>query len=143
MLKFSRRIDYALVALAHLARAGDRIPISAKEIADAYRLPRPLLSNIMKHLCREGIVTSVRGVRGGYRLERPASEITLGDLVEALDGPVRLTLCASTVGAPCAIEGSCPVRTPIRRFHETIGEVLAGVTLADLSAGTGRSAARH
>jgi len=135
VLKFSRRIDYSLVALAHLAREGGLKPISAKEIARRYKLPRPLLANVLKHLSHVGIVHSVRGVRGGYLLRRDPASISLGELVEAIEGPVRLTLCASPDGPSCLIESNCPVRTPIRRFHETIGEILAHVTLADLSGG--------
>lgn len=136
MLKFSRRIDYSIVALAHLALHGAGRPVSAKEIAETYRLPRPIISNVMKHLAHVGVVSSVRGVRGGYRLERDPAEITLGEVVEAIEGPVRLTLCAPAAGGPtCAIEDSCPVRKPIRRFHERIGGLLAAMTLADLSGG--------
>lgn len=143
MLKFSRRIDYALVALSHITNGHDEKPISAKEIAETYRMPRPLLSNILKHLCRKGILTSVRGVRGGYRLQRPPSDVTLSDLIEALEGPVNLTICGSgrpVSTAECSLSRSCPVSVPIRRFQEKVGGLLKSVTLADIS---GRNAPKR
>lgn len=138
MLALTKRTEYALIALTHLARHEGQ-PISAREISDEYHVPLPLLMNILKILTQRGLVSSVRGVRGGYRLAMPATDITLDSLIHAVEGLVTLTQCvAARDGVPrgtCEVGALCPVCKTIQRINDKLREFLRQITLADLSNG--------
>ncbi|MSR45530.1 MAG: Rrf2 family transcriptional regulator [Planctomycetes bacterium] len=140
MIKLSRRLDYAILAVSHLASRGRIAPLSARSLADATRIPPAILANILKDLHRVGLVRSSRGVHGGYELAVAPDELSVGALLRALDNDVRLVECVpSPLGASsalaastCHIEGSCPIKAPLRRVHERIQEVLDGLTFDQL-----------
>ncbi len=139
MLTLTRKCDYALIALSHLSRFPDTVT-SAREVSDQYKIPLPVLMNILKQLTREGIITSVRGARGGYRLAVDARELTLKSLILAIEGPVRLVRCADLTSVngdgekvePCLRIDCCPVRGPVLQLHHKLDQFLAGVTLSDI-----------
>jgi Rrf2 family protein len=125
MLKLTKKADYGLIALRHLAtREGGCA--STKEIADSYHIPMPLLSKVLQKLVRTGLLTSEQGTNGGYRLSRPPQEIT------TIDGPIILTHCF-TEHTGCDQSDLCPVREPLRKVHEGILRLLSGITISDLS----------
>ncbi len=139
MLSLTRKTDYALVALAHLARrkAQGGPSLSARCIADEYDLPRQLLMSLMKSLHRAGLVESKRGVRGGYDLSRPANRISVAQVVEAIEGPARLTPCCADeepgeLCTMCAITEKCPITGAIRELNGRIADYLRNVTLDTL-----------
>src|SRR5262245_16539387 len=107
MLRISRLTDYATVVLAALAQAPGRVQTSAA-LAEQTRLSLPTVSKVLKQLQRAGLVASTRGLRGGYQLAKPAAEISAGAILDALEGPVALTDCASGHGQ-CDIERTCRV----------------------------------
>jgi len=136
MLRMSRITDYGIVLLTHLA-AGEPGPHNARELADAAHLPQPVVSKILKALAREGFLASHRGIKGGYSLARPATEVSVVDVIDALEGPIALTQCG--VGA-CEREASCRVRAPWQRINRVVRSSLADVRLADLVEERGASA---
>jgi len=133
MLKLTKKADYGLIALRHLAsRRGHSA--STKEIADSYLIPMPLLSKVLQKLVRSGLLTSEQGTNGGYRLSRPAEEITTLEAIRAIDGPIILTHCFTEHDhAGCGQSQSCPVREPLRKVHEGILRLLSGITISDLT----------
>ena len=131
MLKLTKKADYGLIALRHLASRPDRTA-STKEIADAYHLPLTLLAKVLQQLTRAGILMSVAGTNGGYRLSRDPQRISTLEVVRAIDGPVILTHCFTEHGH-CDQSESCTVREPLRRVHEAILEVLNKFTITDLA----------
>jgi Rrf2 family protein len=131
MLKLTKKADYGLIALRHLATAPNAAA-STREIADAYHLPVTLLAKVMQQLARAGIVHSLSGTHGGYKLARPASRINTLEVVRAIDGPVILTNCFTDHGA-CDQTDSCTVREPLRRVHEAILSLLEKFTIAELA----------
>jgi Rrf2 family protein len=138
MLTLTRKTDYALIALAHLAQDPTRRS-SAREIASQYGVPLPLLMNLLKLLTQRGFARSSRGPRGGYSLGTSADQISLNDIVQAIEGPVQLVQCvdqptssANGEESACDLMCSCPVRSPIHKIHERLVEFLSGITLADL-----------
>ena len=142
MLSLTRKTDYALVALAGLAAnwPDGRGGASAHELADRLDLPLPALRNILKALARHGVVASTQGVSGGYRLARPAEQITLSDIVQAVQGPVRLALCCTDStdnhgDHVCRLEDSCRIKATVRGVHDRMMEFLAQVTLAQIASG--------
>ncbi len=137
MLSLTRKIDYALVALAFLGqRHGEnQAAASARQIAEQFGLPLPMLMNLLKDLTRAGIVNSTRGAQGGYALAQEADRITLLEVIQAVEGPIRLVQCADRPvyeDKGCPISEVCPIRNPIRRLHDRITGFFSDVTLADL-----------
>jgi Rrf2 family protein len=130
MLKLTKKADYGLIALRHLATA--QRSVSAKDIADAYRIPVPLLSKILQKLVKSGLLISEQGTNGGYRLARDPHEITALEVIRTIDGPIILTHCF-TEHAECDQSDLCPVREPLRKVHEGILRLLSSITMADMS----------
>ena len=106
MLRISKLTDYGLVLLTHMAQEGASGVRTAHELAAASRVPLPTVSKILKELSRSGVVVSHRGRRGGYTLARPAVQISVASVIEALEGPVALTECSVTDGG-CLLEPNC------------------------------------
>ncbi len=127
----SRKADYAILILSSLSQRPERG--RAREIADGFGLSRSFVANILKELCHKGFVTSRRGVHGGYVLQRPAEDINLADLLDALDDSLQLTECTKVGGDDvCCVAPLCPVRGQIAAVHRRLCAVLRSVTLADL-----------
>jgi len=115
MLTLTRKTDYALVALSHLAHrlAEDAGPVSARIIAETHGLPLPLLMNILKELAQAKLVNSTRGATGGYALALSPERISLLEIINAIEGPVKLTACCDglpIVGQGCAVAATCPIQ---------------------------------
>jgi len=137
MLSLTRKTDYALVALSYLTgrHAESAEPASAKQIAQTFGLPLPLLMNILKELVRAKVLASTRGSQGGYELAAEPGRISLLEVVTAMEGPVRLSQCADglpIVGQGCNLSDDCPIQGPIRSLHKRINRFLEEVTLKDL-----------
>ncbi len=133
----TRKTDYGLVAMAELARS-DTGQVTARAISERIGVPLPALTNILKQLARGGLVTATRGPRGGYRLARSADEISLGQLIEAIEGPVRLARCCSdaeqtTDECKCELEDSCRVKQPVQRVQENLLRFLDQVKLSHIA----------
>jgi Rrf2 family protein len=137
MLRLTKKADYSLIALKHLAskylesKPGKLGAASAKEIADHYGVPLPLLSKILQRLTREGLLVSEHGINGGYRLARDPGRISALEAIRAIDGPIILTDCF-TEHKSCDHTERCPVRKPLRRIHEGILRLLQETTILDM-----------
>ncbi len=131
MLKLTKKADYGLIALRHLASTPGGVS-STKDIAEAYHLPVPLLAKVLQRLTRAGILQSLSGTNGGYKLARDAARISALEVVRAIDGPVILTHCFTEHGR-CDQSDKCTVREPLRRVHEAILELLNKFTITDLA----------
>src|SRR5713226_8807738 len=130
MLKLTKKADYGLIALRPIAVAHKGA--SAKDIAEAYRIPLPLLSKILQKLARTGLLISEQGTHGGYRLARDPHEITALEVIRTIDGPIILTHCF-TEHAECDQSDLCPVREPLRKVHEGILRLLSSISIKDMS----------
>ena len=129
MLRVSKLTDYATVVMTCLA-GGDGV-LSAQALAERARLEAPTVSKLLKQLAQAGLVVSTRGINGGYRLARLAQEITIADIVTAMEGPIGMTECSAHAGA-CGHEPHCGVRVNWQRINQAIADALASVTLADM-----------
>ena len=132
MLRVSKLTDYATVVMTCLAMTGAEVT-SAQQLADAARLELPTVSKLLKQLAHAGLVTSRRGVNGGYCLARPAEAISVADIVTAMEGPIGMTECSAHAGA-CGHESHCGVRVNWQRISQAIRSALQGVSLADMVA---------
>jgi len=131
MLRISRLTDYATVILAALAEEPDHVR-TATALAERTRIAAPTVSKLLKQLQRSGLVASTRGLRGGYQLARPASQISAAAVLDALEGPVTLTDCSAGHGN-CGIEDTCRVGRVWQRLNLAIRRSLYDVSLAQLA----------
>jgi len=136
MLKLTRRTEYGLIALVHLADHEGEV-VSSTEIGERYPVPKRLLAEALKALQSTGFLRSTRGARGGYQLARSADRITLGEVVAALEGRPTLTSCqgfgALEPSGTCNVEHVCPIRTPLQRLRAGMWNLLEGVSLRSLA----------
>lgn len=130
MLRVSKLTDYATVVMTALAQLGDG-QASAVALAERARLETPTVAKVLKLLAQAGLVVSQRGASGGYRLARTAAQITVADIVAAIEGPFGMTQCCVDSGL-CDHELHCGVRGNWRRISEAVEAALRAVTLADM-----------
>lgn len=131
MLRFSKKADYALIALADLASRPDGASSSAREIAERYNIPVELMAKVLQRLVRMGMVASHQGTRGGYHLARDAAQISVADVIQGIDGPVLVTAC-SDEDESCDQYATCNVRDPLWRLKDSIVQLLATFTVNEL-----------
>ena len=133
MLRLSKKADYALIAMKHLAVRGERSSSSAREIAELYDIPIELMAKVLQRLVRRGLLASQQGTRGGYQLGRTATQISVADVIQAIEGPVTVTACSTDEGQ-CEQYSKCNVRDPLWRVRERILNALGECTIAELAA---------
>ena len=132
MLRLSKKADYALMAMKHLATRTDVDSASAREIAEQYDIPVELKAKVLQRLARRGLLTSHQGTRGGYRLSKAPSAISVADIIQAIDGPLTVTAC-STEAENCGQYSKCSVRDPLWRIKDRILEALSTCSLAEIT----------
>ena len=133
MLRLSKKADYALIAMKHLATRSDLASASAREIAEHYDIPIELMAKVLQRLVRRGLLASHQGTRGGYELARRPTQISVADVIQAIDGPVTVTACSSDENQ-CDQFAKCNVRDPLWKVRERILSALGECTLAELAA---------
>jgi Rrf2 family protein len=133
MLRLSKKADYALMAMKHLAAQADRGASSAREIAQQYDIPVELLAKVLQRLVQRGLLASHQGTRGGYRLARAATAISVADVIQAIDGPLTMTACSELEPDKCDQYSSCNVRDPLWRIKDRIVSALATCSVFDLT----------
>ena len=132
MMKLSKKADYGLIALKHLAMNHSDCSCSAADIAEAYKVSAPLMAKVLQKLAKSGLVAARHGSSGGYTLARAASRITALDVIRAIDGPLFITSCVTSHGE-CDVRTTCSIREPLRRVNDSILEVLAKVTISQMT----------
>jgi len=131
MLKLTKKIEYALIALQHMQSKNNNEVTSVKEVTDKYDLPASLLAKVLQQLAKKNIIEPIQGPSGGYRLNKPLEEIKLNDFIEIIEGPVGLVDCLHD--PDCGHIGTCNIRIPIERVNNTIKDLFSNMTLADLT----------
>ena len=126
MLSIARHTDYAARLVLHLAAVGDNEQVSIREVAEARLLPMPFVRRLVGRLIEANILSSVRGAGGGIRLARPAAEISLLDIVEAMEGGVALNRCVHDPQG-CPLAGRCPIQCVWSAVNRQITESLSAV----------------
>ena len=128
MLKLSKKVDYALMALMHLAQKDERAS-SAREVATIYGMPQDLLAKVLQKLTRSGLVVSHQGMKGGYSLARPPEAITVARVIEVVEGQPSLTQCFTDLGA-CEQFDTCNIKSPLQRLNDEVLLMLSRMTIA-------------
>lgn len=129
MLKLTKKADYGLIALKHLAES--RGSSSAKDIADEFGLPQEALAKILQRLVKSGLLVSQHGTHGGYTLARAPEKISALEVIKAIDGPLFITACSSHHDQ-CDQSSKCNVKEPLKKVNQGIRELLAKITIADM-----------
>ncbi len=131
MLSLSKKIDYALIALSYLTRTPQR-PVNTKEIAEEYDLPVELLAKILQKLAKAELLVSTSGPTGGYRLSRTPDEISVGSIVDIIEGRPALVQCMRSEDSHCGQIGKCTIRTPLMRVNARMLDLLDHISLAEI-----------
>jgi Rrf2 family protein len=141
MLRLSKKADYALIAMKHLAqRSAGAHSSSAREIAEQYDIPIELMAKVLQRLVRTGLLVSTQGTRGGYTLSRPAASVSVADVIKAIDGPLTVTACSSEKN-DCEQYSKCSIRDSLWQIRERIAAALGTVTLSEMASDTDVSTA--
>ncbi len=134
MLRLNRLTDYAVVVMAQMAQRSDEVR-TAPQISEQTGVPLPTVAKTLNSLSHSCLVTSQRGATGGYTLSRPAEQITVAEIIQALEGPIALTACVDGTTGQCDVESLCPMRGNWDKVNKAIRGALSQVTLADMSLG--------
>ena len=129
MLKITRKVEYALIAVRHLEKTSGKL-VSVNEISKLYGIPRELLAKTMQKLASANIVKSVKGSRGGYKTTNKTANTKLNDFFEILEGPTAIMDCYFESG--CDHLTNCNIRTPINKINNSIRNLFDNLTLADI-----------
>lgn len=133
MIRLSKLTDYGLVLLTVIASDHDSSLHSARDLARESHIPLPTVSKLLKLLLQSGLLTSQRGIKGGYSLSRPAQQISVAEVICSLEGEVALTDCCASSSPQCDVQRWCPTKANQRIISQAIRETLEGVTLSDLT----------
>ena len=132
MLRISKLTDYGIVLLSRFAEEPPGTTLNAREMSEATALPLPVVSKMLKTLAGADLLASQRGARGGYSLARQPEQLTVAEIIAALEGPIALMECTAGPGH-CDQESNCNLRAPWQRINGAIQRTLAAVTLAELA----------
>lgn len=132
MLRFTKRADYGLMAIHYIAIQQDLGPVSAKRIADQFHIPPELMAKILQRLSKRGLIVSQNGPKGGYVLGRGPAQVTVGDVIRALEGPVNIVSCLEEQ-SDCPQMSHCNLRRPVQKLQAAISQMLDTMSLAELT----------
>ncbi|MEM7026570.1 MAG: SUF system Fe-S cluster assembly regulator [Pseudomonadota bacterium] len=132
MIRLSKLADYGIVMMTNMARRPLR-QHNAAEIAAESHIPLPMASKILKSLARAGILASSRGAKGGYGLARDPEQVTVAEVIVALEGPIALTSCIEDGPGDCDLESLCPARANWQRINDAIRNALEDITLEEMA----------
>jgi Rrf2 family protein len=130
MLRFTKRADYGLMAIHYIAAHESLGAVSAKRIADEFAIPHELLAKILQRLAKQRLIVSQNGPKGGYVLARRPRDITVGQVVRALEGPINIVSCLED--SDCPQMQRCTLRRPVRKIQAAISQMLDTMSLAEL-----------
>jgi len=130
MLKLTRRLEYALIALRHMQQRGDGLS-SAKEIAELYMIPQELLAKTLQQMVKLNYVKAAQGPRGGYRIKKNLENISMTEFIEAMEGPMGMVDC--NINSDCIQISHCNIRLPINKINENIRSMFDDILVSDIT----------
>ncbi|MGE5313397.1 MAG: RrF2 family transcriptional regulator [Acidobacteriota bacterium] len=131
MLKLSRKVEYGLIAMRHIAAA--QAVVSAKEIADRYAISHDLVSKVLQKLAKAGLIISQQGTNGGYMLARRATDISISNVISAIEGPSEgIVQCMTTDDAICSIYDNCTIKNPLGKIQHNLHMVFNTMKVSEI-----------
>tara|TARA_B100000315_G_scaffold260763_1_gene324976 strand:+ start:6094 stop:6552 length:459 start_codon:yes stop_codon:yes gene_type:complete len=131
MLKLSKKTDYGLIAMQHIATVKPSRAVNTKEIAHQYNIPVELLAKVLQCLAKNGLIMSQNGPKGGYVSRE---EVTIADVISAIEGPIRITECMHEPNEPCQQLETCNIRSPLQFIQTSFVRLLESMTIEDMAA---------
>ena len=135
MLRMSKKVEYALMAMIEMTDHQDRELITAKEIAKRYHIPQEILGKVLQALSKKGLIESIQGVRGGYRAGNCWDEIPVAKIIETIDGPIELMACNKGNFCDCEQISVCNIKEPMTILQNELISFFNSITLKDLKQG--------
>ena len=126
MLRMSKKVEYAIIAMVDMADRNEVELVTTKEIAKLYNIPPQILGKVLQALSKKGLIESIQGVRGGYRANKMWNKITIASIIETIDGPIDLLPCS------CDQLSVCNIKTPMKILQDELREFFRGITLYDI-----------
>ncbi len=132
MIRLAKLSDYGLMLMTLIAQGKEGAVHTARDLAVGSRLPLPTVSKLLKQLLQSGLLVSHRGIKGGYSLARGAAEVSLAEIISAIEGPIALTDCSTEITGLCDLEECCPIKRNQRVISQVVRGALEKVTLSEL-----------
>ena len=133
MLRLTKKSEYGIIALKYMLNQPGGAIIRAKEISDFYHIPTEIMAKILQRLVRKGIITSCQGSKGGYVLAKDGSQISLSEIIETIDGPVKLVECMDDEACACMQLNYCNISDPFKLIQKQFKQFLSRISLADIN----------
>ena len=130
MLKLTRKLEYALIALRHIQMKQDVLS-SAKEISTTYMIPYELLAKTLQQMAKLEYIDAVKGMNGGYKLHKSLDKINLTNFIEKMEGPIGMVDC--TINTDCIQMSNCNIRIPIKKINENIRSIFNNIFISDIT----------
>ena len=133
MIRLSKRVEYGLIAIRHIATKPAGEIVTAKEIADTYGIPYELLSKVLQKLTKSGLISSHQGMRGGYTLARPPADIPVSLIISAIEGTRQaIVQCLSEVPQTCTVFTVCTIKSPLTKVQANIERAFSTMNLSEI-----------
>ncbi len=130
MMRFSKKVEYALIAMVNMGSGAELY--TSKSLSEQFNIPPEVMGKVLQALVRSGLLMSVQGVKGGYTISRPLNKINVLELIEAVDGRVKLASCGTNPPESCAQYGYCGIQTPVEIIQEKLIGFFKAITLLDI-----------
>ena len=127
MLKLGRKVEYALMSIIHISDLEADTIVCSREISDAYKIPPEVLCKVLQCLTKAEIITSIQGIKGGYKLEHSVDDITIGQVIDVIEGPLSITPCNC---GDCARAASCNIKNPVLEFQDQLQDFVYSIPLS-------------
>ena len=130
MLKLTRKLEYALIALRHIRQSGNNL-CSAKEISVIYMIPKELLAKTLQQMAKLNYIKAVQGPRGGYKIRKGLEKVSMTQFIEELEGPLGMVDC--NISSDCVQIGNCNIRMPINKINDNIRNMFNDILVSDIT----------
>lgn len=135
MLRLTKKTEYGIIAMKYIISRDEQVTgttVSAAEIARKLHIPRGILGKVLQQLAKNGLIDSYQGVAGGYALAKAPRDITLNEIVNAIEGPVSVVECITDEGEECSLLEFCNIQSPILAIQQNLTNYFKNISLADL-----------
>ena len=134
MFQLSKKVEYGLIAIRHMASGNGGRMFTAKEIAEAYHISYDLLAKVMQKLAKEGFISSFQGVHGGYILTRNPNQINVAEIINSIEGKPNVTIvqCEAEGSKDCVIQSTCTIKDPLVKLQESINKVFEDISITQM-----------
>lgn len=134
MLKLSKKVEYALISLLHISERQPEELTTARELSEFYNIPQELLGKVLQRLSRAGYICSIQGVKGGYFLEQPLERLSVDQIIQVVDGPIKIVNCVEKEITDCSCRQKefCIIRNPMDIIQQKLENFFKMISLQEI-----------